>query len=651
MKSKTSYFNRTLFLNLLRRYWPIFAGYFVVWLIVLPIALANMLNYNTISLAFSGNTLAFAAAAGNQILNSGLYGGVIMSGVIGMLVAMAAFSYLYNARSVSMMCSLPIKREGVFLSVFTSGLVAMVAINIIIFLISLAVAATYGIFDLASGYLLQWLAMVCMMNLFFFGFAALVASFTGHILVLPIVYIVLNFTVYVVELLTRKVMSMFIYGFSTSDSCTLISLSPPVKLFMNSSVEGVFEEPGNYSSAVISYSYNGWVAIAIYAAVGIVFAVLAMLMIKHRRMETAGDVVAVEPLKPIFKYCLSVGCALVLGILIYSTVFSSVSTLHGIKSMLFMLLFMLFGAFVGYFAAEMLMQKTLHVFSGRNWVGIGITAALITSLMFCGEFDVFGIERKLPDANEVQGVSIQCGSEPVLFEEPENIKAAIKVQGDIVSHKDANEEYIGIANSGSYTYGITFLYTLKNGKTLERFYYIYTDASDDIYTLNDLMNVKEAVDYRKELSVPVNTETISNANISYFDKTQGTYMNIQLSPEKAYELYTECLIPDIDDGVLGKIWLVTADDTYRNTVYDCTVDFSVEQRAKDNQYNSDYFYTTLTVNSARTNKWIADNYGLVLCTMGESTVILNNQSDSKAYETTAAAENAAAAEKAATYIG
>ena len=640
MKSKTSYFNRTLFLNLLKRYWPIFAGYFVVWLIVLPIALANMLNYSQISLlAYSDDIRILSAAAGNQILRSGLYGGVIMSGVFGILIAMAAFNYLYNARSVSMMCSLPIKREGVFLSVFTSGLVGMFVLNIIIFLISLAVVAAYGVFALGSAYLLQWLAIVCMMNLFFFGFAALVASFTGHILVLPIVYIVLNFTVYVVELLTKTVMSMFIYGISMGNSYALVSLSPPIKLLMKSNIASVLEKLSNGSSIEIGYYYSNWTALGIYAAVGIVFAVLAMLIIKHRRMETAGDVVAVKPLRPIFKYCLSVGCALVIGLVIYTTAFNSPTTVYGVHGMLLMLLFMLFGAFVGYFAAEMLMQKTLHVFSGRNWIGIGITAVLITSLMFCGEFDVFGIESKLPDASKVQGVSIQCAGEPVLFEQPENIASAIKLQSDIISHKDLNESYTG--NLEATVYYVTFLYTYKNGNTLSREYSIYKDASDDIYTLNDLMNVKEAVDYRKELSVPVSIDTIVGSNISYFDKAQETYVNISLSPETTYKLYTECILPDMDDGALGKIWLVT-DDTYKNDVYDCTINFSVEQRIKEDNYKNDYFYTTLTVNSSRTNKWIADNYGLALCTMGESSAILNEQSDSKAYETTAAAVKAGA---------
>ena len=633
MKSKTSYFNRTLFLNLLKRYWPIFAGYFVIWLIILPISLANILQYNTATAAFSGNALAFIAAAGNQILNAGLYGGVIMSGAFGVLIAMAAFNYLYNARSVSMMCALPVKREGVFLSVFTSGLASMFVINLLTFLISLAVVAAYGILASSFGYLLQWLAMVCMINLFFFGFAALCASFTGNILVLPIVYVVLNFTVYVVEMLTRTVMSMFIYGITSNDTSTLAAFSPPVKMLMNSNIAGILEEPGNYSSAVIGYNYGGWATLVVYAAVGLVFAVLAMLIIKHRRMETAGDVVAVKPLKPIFKYCLSVGCALVFGLLIFTTAFNS-PTIYGVRAMLFMLLFMLFGAFVGYFAAEMLMQKTLHVFKGGKWLGFGVTAILIATLMFCGEFDVFGIENKLPDTSEVKGVSINSVGEAVLFEQPENIEAAIKLHGDIISHKDLNEQYTGNYNVNSYY--VSLVYTYNNGKTLTREYQIYSDASDDIYTLNDLMNVKEAIDYRKELSVPVSIDTIADAYINYFDKASNTYMNIELSPEKAYQLYSECIVPDMDDGLLGKIWIVT-DDNYQNTVYDCTVNFSVEQRIKDNEYNSDYFYTTLTASAKRTNKWIADNYGLVLATMGESSAIQYGNSDASDYAKKAAA--------------
>ncbi len=627
MKSKTSYFNRALFFSLLKRYWPIFVSYCLIWLIVLPIALANRLQYEAATMGSNVDLRVLTADGGNQILRIGIYGGVLMSGIFSIFIAMAAFSYLYNARSVSMMCALPIKREGVFLSVFSSGLIAMFAINVAVFLVSLAVVAASGIFAGGCVYLLQWLAMVCILNLFFFGFAALVASFTGNVLVLPIVYVILNFTVYVVEMLVKTVMGMFIYGISMNGSSELSAFSPPVELLTSNKFVQILEHPADYNSTVIGASYSGWGLLAVYALVGLLFAALAMVLIKHRRMESAGDVVAVRLLKPIFKYCLSVGCALVLGLLIYSTVFDN-SNIFGVQSMLFMLLFMLLGAFIGYFAAEMLMQKTLRVFSGRKWIGMGITAVIISAFMLCGEFDVYGIESKVPAAGEVQSVAISCSGENVVLEQPENIEAAISLHSDIISNKDVNERHTGDYNM-AVNY-ITINYTYKNGKTLTRDYNIYKDASDDIYTLNDLMNSKEAVEYRKELSVPVSVDTIADAYISYFDKALETYTSVELSPTQAYELYTQCIIPDIDDGTLGKVWLIT-DESYYDGVYDCTINFSVEKRIYNNEYESAYFYTTLTVNAQRTKDWITENCGISLSTMGESAKYMYDNSDAKAY--------------------
>lgn len=641
MKSKTSFFNRTLFASLLKRYWPIFAIYGIIWLIVLPISLANMLKYSSNPAFYGGNMQLLIAGTGNQILSVGLYGGVIMSGVAAAMIAMAAFNYLYSARSVSMICALPIRREGVFVSVFSSGLTGLLAINLAVFLITLAVTAAYGVLGACLGYVLQWLAMVCLMNLFFFGFATLCASFTGHILVLPIVYAVLNLTVMVVEYLVRLLGSMFIYGLSASGGFSFLSLSPAAYLITQTRVGSITVPDASGGYMTTGYFYDGWLAIIIYAAVGLVFAALAMFIIRRRRMESAGDVVAVRSLKPIFKYCLSGGCALVFGMLIYTTVFSGARDLYGLTSMLYMLLFMLFGAFVGYFAAEMLLLKTLHVFSGRNWARMGVTALVIAALMFCGEFDLFGIERKLPDAAQIENVSIMSSGESVVFEDPANIAAVIALQSDIISHKDINEAQTG--NYDAYVTQVRIGYSYKNGGYLSRNYVVYRDVSDDIYTLNEIMNWAEAVEYRKRLSVPVTMDTISDAYLSYFDKTLGGYTSLELSADQAYELYTTCVLPDIDDGSLGKVWLV-ANDEYYSAVYDCTFNLVVEQRLKDNDYKSDYFYTTLTTKATRTNAWVREQLGLELCTMGESQAILQRQegSDPGAKAMT---------EKAAAYVG
>ena len=43
MRSKTSFFNKTLFLKSVARFWPVWGSYFVIWLIILPVVLLELL--------------------------------------------------------------------------------------------------------------------------------------------------------------------------------------------------------------------------------------------------------------------------------------------------------------------------------------------------------------------------------------------------------------------------------------------------------------------------------------------------------------------------------------------------------------------------------------------------------------------------------
>lgn len=621
MKSRTSYFNATLFTNLLKRFWPVFLAYFLVWAVALPVGLNSAMSWNTAS---DLNDPAINAA--NYVLSAGNYGGVFISALFAMIVAMAAFSYLYNSRSVSMICSLPIKREGVFASVFTAGLVGMLASNVLIFLITLGVEGIHG--AIGVSYLLQWLAMVCLSNLFFYGFAALCASFTGHILVMPVVYIILNFTVFVVENIVSLIASYFVYGANTANIFTqgsLFNLTPILRLTTTNSLHtnGVNLPNGGFQP--ISFQYQDWDALIIYAIVGVLFALAAMLLIKHRRMETAGDVVAVKPLKPVFKYCLSAGCALVVGAILFSITIEGKGSVGNISSMLIMLAYMIIGAFIGYFAAEMLMQKTLRVFRGKSWIGFFATIAVISVIMFCAEYDVFGYEKRLPDINEVEGVNVYVRGETALFEQTDNIEATIALQDSIVKNKAANErlllEQMQYVDLNSYN--VVFTYTMKNGKMFQRCYNLYYEENGDIDRLNELMNVREAIINRKAISVDSSIENFSDAYIEYFDKNSMTHTTMQLSAEDAYELYSTCVVPDIDDETLGGIWLNSNSEDYLNTVYACRIIINFSQRVADGEYEYSYFETTATVNSQRTNQWLKE-HGIELITQGERAKLSEN---------------------------
>ena len=60
----------------------------------------------------------------------------------------------------------------------------------------------------------------------------------------------------------------------------------------------------------------GWGYLGILAGVGVVFAVCAYLLLQHREMERSGDVIAVRQLRPAALYGFTIGCALVIGVLL-----------------------------------------------------------------------------------------------------------------------------------------------------------------------------------------------------------------------------------------------------------------------------------------------------------------------------------------------
>ena len=106
-------------------------------------------------------------------------------------------------------------------------------------------------------------------------------------------------------------------------------------------------------------------------------------------------------------------------------------------------------------------------------------------LILCGEFDVFGYERNIPDSSRIQSVSISCSGENIELKQGDNINTARAIHSSIVSHKEKNEALTGSSRQNSYN--VTFLYSLKNGNLLKRAYNIYYPATDDILSLTDLM--------------------------------------------------------------------------------------------------------------------------------------------------------------------
>lgn len=541
MKSRISFFNRGVSRNLLHRCWPLWAGYFVLLLSVLPVALAR-------TPAWYGNL-----EAGYQdrlVLQSGV-GMVLVSFVMGILAVMLMFGYLYNSRSCCMMNALPIRRETMFGTAYLTGLVPMLAADL---LAAGVTAALYAGRSVSISNLLLWLLMAVCANLSFYGIAVFCAMLTGSLLILPVVYVVLNLTAWVAENCLRAILGVLVYGINARQNLWLLWLSPVAKLH-TSLYPGYVRDGGPWELFGL-----GW--LLAYAAAGLLLSALALLLYRKRNMETATDTVAFPVLKPLFRYCMAFGTAIVFASVVYSLLLGG--SFHGSTAALLILALLLLGAVLGWYVAEMLIRKTVRVFPGK-WKGLLAVCAALALFMGVAELDVTGFERRIPAADAVKSVTVSYNGKQIVSQ-PENIEKTVALHQNVVDHKAQHEPDIH-----GYGRWLNLRYELKNGKSLERTYYLKAEnVSDptDVLLWEELMNCPELMDQRSVLRMPVTEETLYAAQLTCFwvDETgREQYDGVNLTTEEALDFYTQAILPDQRAHTLGRVWLLN-DERRLNTV-------------------------------------------------------------------------------------
>lgn len=538
MRSKTSFFNKAVFLSNLRRFWPVWASCLMLWLILLPVSMAGQEYFNH-----------------KQIIAINLQVGIIVNAAYGIITAMAVYSFMYYPKSVSLWGSLPVKREAVFASGWLSGIVMMIGTGLVTFLISLIYQLCSGSADVTN--LLIWLAVNSMQAVFFYGLASLCAVLTGSLFVLPVIYVIFNLLVSVLYELIRTLLVILVYGFFTYDGEIYSSFSPIVKMFT-----WKLRESGSV--------YDGWAGMIIYCAVGIVMAIGALLLYRKRRLETASDVVAIKVLKPVLRFCMAFGCALVFGLIMYEII------IHEKGHTILLLVLMLIGAFVGYFVSEMLMKKSFRVF--KRWPGFVVYAVIMSALVLGLGYDLFGLSTWTPKTEEVQSLSIGPDVDVELTDKAD-IAAVIDIHRRLIDKKDeAPSEVI------MYT---VLKYKLANGRTVTRHYPLYYDEGEyegsDAQKLDSIVN-KEVAE-KLQQSGEINEKSITQCYVQWYDGSE--YKSMEITSRQAYELYKNCILPDALESAVSLAFYRgrPTKDEY-TTVY-----LEYKQREED----SVYYYKSLLV--------------------------------------------------------
>ena len=410
MRSVTSFFNPTLYRKNLARFWPLWTAWTVLWVFLIPLNMLNNLRWYPIT---EQDGLYYVYWQWLN-LNGDMNELMVNFGVIyAVLIVMAVFGYLYNHRSAAAIHALPLRRETLFITNYLSGLTFILLPAVVVYGFSALVALTTLPAEMSAvvlgclwgGF---WMGMGALV--FFYSFAVFCAQFTGNVLALPVFYGVLNALVPVMYLLCSELAGQIFYGgwpFRTQprwvELCTPYyaiteasgwSWVPLNQVWNNDLNVPVFKE------LVLEFEQPGLVFG--YAIAGLVLTVLALLVYRRRNIETAGDVVSVKIVRPIFRAGVAV-CAGLCGGVITTAFFGWFS------DMIPTLLLIALWAFIGYFAAEMLLNKSFRVLK-KAWKGSVVTVAVLGALVLCCFVDVFGVETWLPDVSKVEKATVNINS-------------------------------------------------------------------------------------------------------------------------------------------------------------------------------------------------------------------------------------------------
>ena len=287
MASKTSFFNKTIFRETLRRYWAVFAVYAFALIAAIPLDMILPKDPSSLSASFYATQFPLIRA---------WHFGLILSFVMAAAVVMILFGYLYSSRQNSLYASLPVTRNTLFCTLVCACLTGLLAANVLTVVLVLVAQIILGSVSLMT--VGKVLLILILMNLVFFGFALFCGMLTGSIFIMPLVYAVLSVAAFGYSLLLGVMASKLIFGVSLAETPTMY-LSPLLML-MRSGPDPYYTYMESYGEASMD-----WRMLILYALAGLAFIVLAWLLYRKRRAETVSDTVSFPILKPLFRICMT----------------------------------------------------------------------------------------------------------------------------------------------------------------------------------------------------------------------------------------------------------------------------------------------------------------------------------------------------------
>ena len=456
MKSRTSFFNPTAFRKNLTRFAPAWVLYGVLLLLIL--------------ISMVGSDYGFDAD-----LIEALMIFPVFNFLFAFLAAQLLFGDLYNSRMCNALHALPLRRENWFVTNLASGF-SFSLIPTGAGLIFSLLMILLGVGRCDNGLLIPVMVFIGanVQYIFFFGLATFCAFLVGKRFAMAVVYIIVNFASMIIYWLVDTLYTPMLEGIHTNIE-PFSWLSPVVRMCTYEYMD--VEWIGNYRQRGIMHFVEGWGYIAICAAVGLGLLGLALVLYRKRKLEYAGDFMAVRGMEPVFLtvYTLFIGA-------LFQMIFGTF-TGNNIDPSLFV------GLIVGFFTGQMLIKRTVRVFRWKTWLQCGALIGIFLLTLLVTKLDPLGIQTWRPDAEDVTSVQVNANhgnyvntGETFTVEDGEDIEKMLHVHSilldgysveDTVITPTTTVEIYEATFAEYFPIPVSIHYQLKSGRTVSRYYYMY----------------------------------------------------------------------------------------------------------------------------------------------------------------------------------
>lgn len=603
MKSKISFFNKTIFLKNLTLFWPIWCGYLVFLLIAQPGMLWLMLMQDSQSqsvfqeISYSNKLVDLETIMSMPFL-------LIQTAVMAVLTGMALFHYLCTAKSTNMIHALPVTRGELFGTNTISGLAFMIIPQVISFFVIMPVCLGNGIYQVE--YLGIFVLLEIGMSVLWYSIAVFCAMMTGQMFAIPLFFLVVNLLYVVLRLLVQAVTSFYAYGVVEEFSSVLRSypmdiLSPLFFLYAKLGITDMQDVNDGFITR-LQFHGCGYVGIYLLAAVAIYAA--AYVFYRQRQLEHAGDLVSFGFARPLFRWGVSFFFAYFMGMVGIMLEGLALGKIRIFPAIVFGLLC----GMIAFCISQMILGKNFRIFRKRFFKECGCMVAFLVITLLVMWWHAYRAQEYIPAEQQIESAWLNLDYELAVDEKDyKELRGLHKLALDCGAdnYKWNNDAYYDMQGY------LRISYQLKNGKTVTRAYYIPEDFEGQDFIdyfkeqsryadnfLNNILQKNYATVAKNWDYAYVCYPNEENSDFWIYDNTGNeTEGQEKLQDTTAVDAVYQAVIADAYTGTLQNYNLDWShEESDENTVYqqDGAIDLAWREPLQEgsnssNLYDSDYW--------------------------------------------------------------